>query len=229
MKRAVFAMSGLILSLSCTAMMHSHTVNYSSAMKLKMGMYKKSSESALLPYLHRVGLNYHPKQIAILVFKKSRVLELWARNQGPWEHVKNFPVLAASGHAGPKLKNQDHQVPEGIYRITGFNPVSRFDLSMHVGYPNPFDLMQAKKSHRRNLGGDIFIHGSNRSIGCIAIGNKNIEALFPFVVTAGKKNTEVIIAPNDLRTQAPVYSKHHPRWLPTLYAEIKQQLTPFKV
>lgn len=44
------------------------------------------------------------------------------------------------GGPGPKLHDRDdHQVPEGIYNIVGYNPDSRFDLSLMLNYPNAFD------------------------------------------------------------------------------------------
>jgi murein L,D-transpeptidase YafK len=45
-------------------------------------------------------------------------------------------------------------VPEGFYRISGFNPQSQFLLSMRVSYPNALDR------RLKHSGGDIFIHGS---------------------------------------------------------------------
>ncbi len=49
---------------------------------------------------------------------------------------------------------------------------------MRVNYPNKFDKKMAKKENRTNLGGDIMIHGSNVTVGCIPIGNDKIEELY---------------------------------------------------
>ncbi len=65
----------------------------------------------------------------------------------------------------PKFKEGDGQIPEGIYGIEYLNPNSKFHLSMKINYPNSFDKEMAKIDNRKNLGGDIMIHGSNKTIG----------------------------------------------------------------
>lgn len=204
--------------------------NYTQELHYKIQKFSHYAEARLKPYFKRAGLPYPPKQIALLVFKNTKRMELWARNniQDRWHYIKTFRVYAASGGPGPKLHRMDHQVPEGIYKIIGLNPRSRFDLSMHVNYPNAFDRYHAKLDGRHHLGGDIFIHGNRRSIGCIAIGNKNIEQLFVLADLVGIHHIEVIIAPNDLRNQKPLRSREHVKWLPQLYAKIKKALQPFK-
>lgn len=42
----------------------------------------------------------------------------------------------------------DKQVPEGLYKIEGFNPNSSYHLSMKLNYPNAFDLQHANKEGR---------------------------------------------------------------------------------
>lgn len=75
-------------------------------------------------------------------------------------HIKSYPILAASGSIGPKLRESDMQVPEGVYQIESLNPNSQFHLSLRVNYPNEFDREQARIDGRAQLGGDIMIHGS---------------------------------------------------------------------
>jgi len=200
---------------------------YQNVMRAKINENKAYAAQELKPDFKRAGVSYPPKQIVILVFKNTKVMELWARGNGPWEHIKNYQILAASGHAGPKLRNNDHQVPEGIYRIDDLNPVSRFHLSMELSYPNAFDRMHARLDGRTDLGGEIFIHGSDRSIGCMAIGDKNIDQLFVLADMVGVGHIEVIVAPNDLRHSPAIYYPGDPKWTPQLYANIKQALAPF--
>jgi len=71
--------------------------------------------------------------------------------------VADYRITAASGTAGPKLREGDRQVPEGIYRIVGLNPNSRYHLSMKLDYPNAFDRHQAARDGRARPGSDIFI------------------------------------------------------------------------
>jgi murein L,D-transpeptidase YafK len=82
----------------------------------------------------------------------------------------------ASGKAGPKLREGDGQVPEGIYRIDGLNPNSSYHLSLKLNYPNDFDLEQARTEGRTELGGDIFIHGKAVSIGKTRAGRVGIRS-----------------------------------------------------
>ena len=109
------------------------------------------------------------------------------------------------------------------------NPLSNFDLSMQIDYPNQFDRHWAKIAGRRHLGGDIFIHGGDRSIGCIAIGNNAIQKLYPLVDRVGLEHVDVIIAPNDLRRQKAIITKRDPKWVPQLYAQIGAALKAFPV
>lgn len=190
--------------------------------------YAPAAESRLVPYFQRAGVFYPPQDVALLVFKQEKKLELWANSCGVWKRIKTYPILAASGGPGPKLRAGDDQVPEGIYKIISLNPHSRFHLSLDLDYPNTFDREHAYAEHRYNPGCNIFIHGNDVSIGCIAIGDTAIEELFVLVYKTGLQHVKVIIAPNDLRTERPLKDINKPpRWLPTLYKNISQALMPF--
>ena len=179
------------------------------------------------PFFKKAHLRFPPREIALLVFKQKRVVELYAQGKRGWKHVVNFPILAASGHLGPKLKDGDHQVPEGVYQITALNPESNFELSMKLNYPNQFDQYWAKKAHRVHLGGDIFMHGGHRSIGCIALGNWAISRLYPLVSNVGLDHVIVVISPVDFRRSSSVTLPSTPRWLPILYAGLRAYLAQF--
>ena len=71
-------------------------------------------KAALAPTFYKWRLSYPPQQIALLFFKQEKKMELWAKSDADWTHVKQYPILAASGNSGPKLKEGDQQVPEGI-------------------------------------------------------------------------------------------------------------------
>jgi len=182
-----------------------------------LAKYGTSAQSRLGPHFKRAGVAYPPKGIAILVFKDERRLALWARSGGEWRFIRDYPVLAASGHAGPKLREGDQQVPEGVYRIGHLNPNSSYHLSMKVDYPNAFDRRMAQRDRRTTLGGDIFIHGKNVSIGCVAVGDRAIEELFTLVARTGHSRVKVIIAPNDLRTRGASVDERSPAWVCELY------------
>ena len=164
-----------------------------------VGELGPSARARWAPLCHVVGLDYPPPELALLAFKRERRLEIWGRQDGPWVPLDAIPVLAASGVAGPKLREGDGQVPEGFYRIVAFNPNSRFHLSLMLGYPNADDLAEADRDGRTDLGGEIFVHGGARSIGCLAVGDYAIERLFVLVADVGIENVQVIIAPHDPR------------------------------
>jgi len=182
----------------------------------------------LRPYLERAGCAYPLRKITFLAFKQEKILELWAEEAGEQRFIRSYPILAASGHAGPKLREGDRQVPEGIYRIIALNPNGDFYLTMLIDYPNSFDLKNAETEKRTNPGGDICIHGKAASCGCLAMGDKAIEELFLLVARAGAENVTVIISPNDLRGSEPVDARQMSiPWVPGLYSSIKKQLSNY--
>ena len=194
-----------------------------------VALYGPEARARMRPHFARAGVAYPPKEIAILVFKRERRVAIWARGNGPWKFVRDYPVFAASGHAGPKLREGDRQVPEGVYRIEHLNPNSSYHLSMKVSYPNAFDRRMAKLDGRTNLGGDIFIHGKNVSIGCVALGDRAIEELFTLVAQTGHGKVRVILAPNDLRTARAVMHREAPEWVRELYRSVAVALREFPV
>ncbi|MDH3976573.1 MAG: L,D-transpeptidase family protein [Deltaproteobacteria bacterium] len=189
-----------------------------------MEMYEKPVEVALSPLFAAKGLSYPPKKMALFVMKEERVLELWASdNEKDFFKVTEYPILASSGKLGPKLKEGDRQVPEGIYKIIGFNPNSAFHISMKLNYPNPFDLTMSRKEGRKNPGSDIFIHGNSVSTGCLAMGDDAIEELFTLSYKTGKSNIEVIIFPADPRKGPLVPTVASPAWTGELYKKIEKK------
>jgi murein L,D-transpeptidase YafK len=162
-----------------------------------------------------------------LGFKAEKRLEVWVEKEATWTYVRHYPVLAASGVAGPKLREGDRQVPEGIYRLNFLNPNSTYHLSMQINYPNDYDQRKAAEEQRTNLGGEIFIHGKAVSIGCLAIGDEAIEELFVLVATIGLNKVTVILAPQEDMESVESDSAVHP-WVSELYANIRQSLTVFR-
>lgn len=146
------------------------------------------------------GLPYPPARVMLLGLKAERRLEVFAASaDGPYKFLAEFPIQAASGGPGPKLREGDRQVPEGLYDIASLNPNSRFHVSLRVAYPDAEDKAHAKVEGRTNLGGDIMIHGGAASIGCLALGDPAAEELFTL---AARVKTRVAILPCDFRTGA---------------------------
>jgi hypothetical protein len=133
--------------------------------------------------------------------------------------------LAASGELGPKLKEGDRQVPEGLYGIESLNPNSRFHLSMRINYPNEYDRAKAAAEGRTQLGGDIMIHGSLASIGCLAMGDPVSEELFVLMADSGWIGVPVIISPVDFRqSELPDSFSSPVPWVSELYGEIRNRV-----
>ena len=114
----------------------------------------------LQPHFEQAGVAYPPLKITMVGLKQQRQLQIYAgETESALSFITSYPILAASGVAGPKLAEGDRQVPEGLYRVEGLNPNSRYHLSVKVDYPNAFDREMAAADGRTGLGGDIFIHG----------------------------------------------------------------------
>lgn len=206
--------------------------NWAQATHKAINKYGLRVEPELKQFFAHVSVHYPPRDVALLAFKKERKLELWAKdNSGHfWRYVHTYPLTAFSGRLGPKLKERDRQIPEGIYRLVSFNPFSSMHLSMMIDYPNHFDRLQAIKDGRKRLGNNIFLHGKSLSVGCLAIGDRAIDQLFLLAYRVGLNHVKVIIAPNDLRLEKPATSNFaQPRWLAELYTQISTALNQFPV
>lgn len=183
------------------------------------------AERQLKPHFASAGVGYPPREVTLMAFKREKKLELWARDAAEYRLIRTYDILAASGSAGPKLRQGDRQVPEGIYQIVGLNPNSNFHLSMRLNYPNAYDLYHAEREGRRDPGSDIFIHGRAVSAGCLAMGDEAIEQLFVLTARVGKENVKVVIAPHDPRVwPLEPTGTGQPEWTRELYAMITDEI-----
>lgn len=189
--------------------------------------YGPSARARLRPFFDAAQISYPPARVVLLGLKKEKLLEIYAAgtNQN-LRFLCSYPILAASGVAGPKLREGDQQVPEGIYSVESLNPNSKFHLALRVGYPNQFDRDQARLDGRDNLGGDIMIHGGAVSVGCLAMGDQAVEDLFVLAADTGIDNLTVIISPVDFRNASDVSfpDKNLPAWTGSLYQTLKSKL-----
>lgn len=186
-----------------------------------------AAKSRLLPHFEKAGVSYPPEQVTLLAMKEEHKLELWATSDDEYRRVHIYDIKKLSGVAGPKLREGDKQVPEGIYKIIGLNPNSAYHLSMKLNYPNEFDLQYAKAEHRTEPGTNIFIHGKAQSIGCLAMGDNNIEELFLLANDVGHTNFTVVIAPQDPRVNTLKALATNPTWTVDLYQDITHAFTAF--
>jgi murein L,D-transpeptidase YafK len=143
------------------------------------------------------GLKNTSLNILIVAYKSEAVLDIYAKgpDKASYGKLASYPICAASGKLGPKRRRGDGQVPEGFYRIDRFNPASNFHLSLGIDYPNSADRL---KTHAADLGGDIFIHGSCVTVGCLPMTDAVIEEIYLYAVYArnsGQKTIPVYIFP----------------------------------
>ncbi len=128
------------------------------------------------------------------------MLEVWVSSSTTQNYtlLKTFRICSSSGELGPKRRNGDSQVPEGFYEIDHFNPESAYYLSLHVSYANASDRVLASHS---NPGGDIFVHGSCVTIGCLPIADEGIKQVYWLAVLAkqsGQSHIPIWIFPTRL-------------------------------
>jgi murein L,D-transpeptidase YafK len=192
----------------------------------RLDQYGPAARARLKPAFDRAAVNYPPAELVLVGIKNRKVLQVWAAESGgEFAHVRDYPIVAASGQMGPKLREGDRQVPEGLYRVESLHPNSMFHLALRVNYPNEHDRSRAQADGRTDLGGDIMIHGSDGSVGCLAMGDQAAEDLFVLVADAGIERTELILTPVDFRVEElPDHMPDVPAWTDQLYSQIRQRL-----
>jgi hypothetical protein len=195
----------------------------------RLAQFGSQARARLAPHFSAAGVPFPPQSVALLAFKDTLRLELYARGAGQgWMPIRAYPVLAASGELGPKLREGDKQVPEGLYRVTLLNANSRFHVSLRLDYPNAFDLRMAQVEGRNKLGGDIMIHGKDVSAGCLAVGDEAAEELFTLAAMVMPAAVHTVISPTDFRTAAePAVPVGGVRWMADLYSLIRSELANF--
>jgi murein L,D-transpeptidase YafK len=157
----------------------------------------EEKESTVQQYFEEKKLSSHGYEIFIRAFKQEEILEVWVKyayNQ-TYTLLHTYQICSSSGVLGPKRKEGDSQVPEGIYQINHFNPQSNFHLSLGIDYPNASDRIL---SDRKNPGSAIYIHGNCVTIGCIPLTDDKIKELYILAVEArnnGQKKIPVHIFP----------------------------------
>ncbi|SHI60068.1 L,D-transpeptidase catalytic domain [Hymenobacter daecheongensis DSM 21074] len=169
-------------------------------------------------------------EVFIRAFKIGRRVEVWGRNQGEagFQPLRTYRIAACSGALGPKRQEGDGQVPEGVYHINRFHPNSLYHLSLGLDYPNAADRALGNPKP----GGDIFLHGSNVSIGCLPLTDALIEELYVLLVearTAGQLDIPVHIFPFELNEEMLAryrQHRHYAFWrsLQPVYAEFEEGL-----
>ena len=125
----------------------------------------------------------------LLVIKSEQTLHLLRRD----EVVKSYRVSLGKND-GPKQYEGDQRTPEGLYWIDWRKESDKFNLSMHISYPNASDLKRAYKL-QKPAGNMIMLHGTptdeeypewffhtlNWTDGCIALPNDDMREVWELV------------------------------------------------
>lgn len=143
------------------------------------------NENALKKQFEEKKLAWPANYVYIRSFKYDSQLEVWVKNDRKEQYklFKTYKVCALAGTLGPKRMEGDYQVPEGFYYINEFNPRSSYHLSLGLNYPNISDRIL---SDANRPGGEIYIHGSCVTVGCIPLTDPMIEELY--IITAHAKS-----------------------------------------
>lgn len=151
----------------------------------------KRKEDTLMKQFKEKNLPWPIKSLYLRSFKYDSQLEVWVRNERnePYKLFKTYKVCAMAGTLGPKRMQGDYQVPEGFYYINEFNPRSTYHLSLGLNYPNSSDRILGDSLQP---GGDIYIHGSCVTTGCIPITDQQIEELYILAAMARTEGQDFI-------------------------------------
>lgn len=160
----------------------------------------QEKETVVKKYFSDSKLSMDKFQLFLRAFKKEEKLEVWIKEKGKDQYVllHTYDFCSTSGSLGPKRKEGDYQIPEGVYQINHFNPLSNFHLSLGINYPNDSDKILSDKKHP---GSAIYIHGNCVTIGCIPITDDKIKELYILSVEAkngGQEKISVHIFPSRL-------------------------------
>lgn len=126
----------------------------------------------------------------VLVVKSERKLHLLSRGKP----LKSYRISLGKQAHGPKQREGDSRTPEGLYWIDWRKTSDKYQLSMHISYPNARDLA---KAHDQGVepGGMIMIHGTpldeeypewffhtlDWTEGCIAMQNRDMREVWELV------------------------------------------------
>lgn len=153
-----------------------HFIDYQRSIPKVMDLLNRK-EDTLMKQFQEKGLSWPARYVYIRSFKYDSQMEVWVKNtkEEKYKLFKTYKICAMAGTLGPKRMAGDYQVPEGFYYINEFNPRSEYHLSLGLNYPNASDRIL---SDSLQPGGDIYIHGSCVTTGCIPITDGQIEELY---------------------------------------------------
>ncbi|MHA6494246.1 L,D-transpeptidase family protein [Pseudomonas borbori] len=126
----------------------------------------------------------------VLVVKSERTLQLLSRGQP----LKSYRISLGKQPDGAKEREGDLRTPEGLYWIDWRKTSEKYQLSLHISYPNARDQSKAR-AKGVPAGGMIMIHGTplddeypewffhtlDWTEGCIAMKNADMREVWGLV------------------------------------------------
>lgn len=126
----------------------------------------------------------------VLVIKADRRLHLLSRG----ETLKSYRISLGKQPVGAKQREGDKRTPEGFYWIDWRRSSEKYNLSMHISYPNAKDRARAQRD-KVPPGNMIMLHGTpvdeeypewyfhtlDWTEGCIALKNDDMREVWSLV------------------------------------------------
>lgn len=152
----------------------------------RMAVFTTKGQLAGTPDLNRLEQRLAAKSMTLgmpvfmRIFKQEFEVELWMKRGDRFALFATYPICNFSGDLGPKLREGDHQSPEGFYTVDAkaLNPNSRWHKSFNLGFPNAFD-----RAHERT-GSFLMVHGGCSSVGCYAMTDPVIDEIWRLITAA---------------------------------------------
>jgi murein L,D-transpeptidase YafK len=118
--------------------------------------------------------------VFIRIFKHELELELWMKKGDEFALFKSYPICRYSGALGPKLREGDHQAPEGFYTV-GRDQFFLSDSSrraFNLAFPNLYDSANGR------TGSLLMVHGGCNSSGCFAMTDDVFDEIWDLIIAA---------------------------------------------
>ena len=178
----------------------SFAVTYQASVVITVNGKPVDKNQVLKPAQSTQTIRADQKIEKILVLKSARKLQLISDGKP----IKSYRISLGKQPKGPKLQEGDKRTPEGLYWVDWRKKSDKFNLAMHINYPNVSDAAKARREGL-NPGSMIMIHGTPDSEdnpeelfhtldwtdGCIAMKNYEMREVWNLV----KDGTLVEIRP----------------------------------
>jgi hypothetical protein len=150
--------------------------------------------------------------VFLRLFKEERLLEVWMEVDGEYRFLQRYRLCYYPGTLGPKVSQEDAQVPEGFYSIvpTSLIPQAGGVRAIAVNYPNRYDL-----EHNRT-GGGVRIYGSCSPAMGYGVDARSMEEIYELADTAldnGQRSVSLHLFPFGLSAEKLKPYEGH-RWFP---------------